>query len=524
MKKLLYLLIIFTLVISCQKEENFMTEIPEYENPSESKSIEEILTSKAVIGKKLPNPYSVDIMKQAFNNLKMETKSGLSEDCIEATHHYIVFKPSCHAHYRSLIMDEELDFYPYPLDHEVSDGWVVLDPDPEYSTNGYQHRWGYVPVEKDLSHIECPYEILYDIYAPDEEVYTKSLISESLYEQLEQEAHAICGMELVPISATKAEDVTPSGNITYRDSTLQMYTGCYGMSVRANRLTKKAYGHCDENGDFVCDDSFKYNWTYNVYFSRTDFEMRRDTSNEEFFLKFSGYHGPLNLVFRSYDPSSEYYDCVFYCEILKAACQYYYGDIYGLERPPMKDELSDRLYIHACRYSDSGGASGYFYSNERRPHISIFRDNSDGRRASIEVFGSVIHELTHGVHWKKLGNDSFNSSEDIVKESLTRAIQWYLTTNTYNGYTYTLSYNNIYTGLIKDMIDDDGICCGNPSVSENISGFNIVELENYFTYDLSYNYIRILIENNSDVNTNELERLFDYWKYCGSGSLNETYN
>ena len=63
MKKLLYLLIIFTLVISCQKEENFMTEIPEYENPSESKSIEEILTSKAVIGKKLPNPYSVDIIQ-----------------------------------------------------------------------------------------------------------------------------------------------------------------------------------------------------------------------------------------------------------------------------------------------------------------------------------------------------------------------------------------------------------------------------------------------------------------------------
>lgn len=35
---------------------------------------------------------------------------------------------------------------------------------------------------------------------------------------------------------------------------------------------------------------------------------------------------------------------------------------------------------------------------------------------------------------------------------------------------------------------------------------------------------RFLIENNSDVNTNELESLFDYWKYSGGGSLNETYN
>ena len=49
-----------------------MTEISEYENPVESKSIEEILTSKAVIGKKLPNPYSVDIMKHIINHSKQK--------------------------------------------------------------------------------------------------------------------------------------------------------------------------------------------------------------------------------------------------------------------------------------------------------------------------------------------------------------------------------------------------------------------------------------------------------------------
>ena len=330
-------------------------------------------------------------------------------------------------------------------------------------------------------------------------------------------------MELIPIAATKAEDVTPSGNITYRDSTLQRYTGCYGMSVRANRLTKKAYGHCDDNGDFVCDDSFKYNWTYNVYFSRTDFEMRRDTSNEEFFLKFSGYHGPLNLRFRSYDPSSEYFDCVFYCEILKAACQYYYGNIYGLERPPMKDELSDRLYIHACRYNDPDDL-GSFTGNKSRPYIRIQRDSNYGRLSSIDIFSTVMHELTHAVHWKKLGYETYKSCENIVKETLTTGIEWYLTTNTYNGYTYTLSYNNEYTGLIKDLIDNDGVCTANIYATENISGFNILDLENYFTYGLSYDYIRLLIENNSNVDITELRRLFDYWQNTSEYRRSETYN
>ena len=508
MKKLLYLLIIFTLVISCQKEENFMTEIPEYENPSENKSIEEILTSKAVIGKKLPNPYSVDIMKQAFNNLKMETKSGLSEDCIEATHHYIVFKPSCHAHYRSLIMDEELDFYPYPLDHEVSDGWVVLDPDPEYSTNGYQHRWGYVPVEKDLSHIECPYEILYDIYAPDEEVYTKSLVSESVYEQLEQEAHAICGMELIPIAATKAEDVTPSGNITYQDSTetYQRYIGCSGMSVRANRLTKKAYGHCDENGDFVCDDSFKYNWTYNVYFSRTDFEMRRDYSTEEFFLKFSGYHGPLNLRFDNDAPDSEYFDCVFYCEILRAACKYYYGDINGLNRPFLADEVNDRMYIQAVRgcHPTDNYVAGETGGNENYPQIKIFRETvRNGRLSSDLIYGFTIHELAHMAHAKAIGIVNWNNCQSLVRESYAMGIEWFISKNYYPN--RILNIGGYQTDIIKRLVEGDGVH----------ATYSVIELETALTSSnvLTWNQWRDNIINYYS-NRNEEDYVKEVFEDC----------
>lgn len=473
MKKLLYIIIAITALVSCQKDDNFNLNISNNEQ-EKYKSIEEILTSKAIIGKRLPNPYSIEIMKKAFNNLNIDTKSGLDENCIVSTHHYIVFKPNCHNHYRSLIMDNELDLYPYPLDHEVSDGWVVLDPDPEFSTNGYQHRWGYVPIDKDLSNIECPYEILYDIYAPDDNTETKSYVSKSIYEQLEKEAHAICGMELTPIATTKAEAVVPSGNIVYRDSTQyeRKYTGCFGMSVRANRLTKTAYGHCDDNGDFVCDDSFKYNWTYNVYFSRTDFEMRRDYTNEEFFLKFSGYHGPLNLRFTNYDSSSEYFDCVFYCEILRAACKYYYGNIHGLNRPYMAEDINDRMYIQAIRgrHPNSNTILGETGGNEDYPKIYIFRDTGRyGRMYANQIYGVTIHELAHCAHAKAIGLSNWNNCERIVLETYAIGIEWYLTKDTYPYHEPDIfAYQ---TDLMKILYEGD----------EDHATYSILELENALT-------------------------------------------
>ena len=475
MKNILSLTILIAIFASCQKDSIIHEVRPE--NIQAQEALQDVLKKKMIIGRQLPNPYSLSIMRKAAANLNIATKSDNIDDLICATHHYVVFKPSCHAHYRSLIMDDELDINPFPLDHEISDGWVVVDP--KYSVNGYQHKWAYVPVDKDLSQIDCPYEILYDIYSPDSVDTKSTFLTDDDFMLLQEEAHRLCGLDLFKIPETKASHVIPSGNIKYWDSTLGKYIGCYGMSIKASRLTKTSYGHCDDDGNFTCDKSFQYNWKYTVFFGRTDFETRRDTTETEpVSLVFSDCSGPLNLQFSN---GSSFEDCIFYCEILRAACKYFYGTIDGLRRPPFKDELKDRIYIQAMRGSCPTGDNTlaffrYFSTHNSKPMIRIYRNNpGGGRQSSSSIYGSTIHELAHSAHWNYNPSFFYNSCDKKVKESFARGIQWYLTKKVYTN--YSIGYDSTYTGLVQDLIDNDGFKAGSASVVENVSGFSIAEIE-----------------------------------------------
>ena len=165
--KLIIILSVIIAMTSCEKQSSDFLDFSENDIENTTLSDFEIaLTRNAVIGKKLPNPYKVEVMNEALRNL--QTKSDIGEFELKATHHYVMFKPENHEHYRSLIMQDDIDLNSFPLDHEITSGWVVVNPDPAYSTNGYSHKWTYIPVERDLSNIDCPYEILYDIVSFDE--------------------------------------------------------------------------------------------------------------------------------------------------------------------------------------------------------------------------------------------------------------------------------------------------------------------------------------------------------------------
>lgn len=168
--KYFFLFIITCIMCSCEQHVDLINDTHNLNNEIVQTDFEKALQRPAIIGEKIPNPYSFDIMNKALKNL--QTKSGINDIELKPTHHYVMFKPECHEHYRSLIMQDDLDLNSFPLDHEISDGWIVVNPDPAYSTNGYSHKWSYVPVDRDLDDICCPYEILYDIVAIDDEVAT----------------------------------------------------------------------------------------------------------------------------------------------------------------------------------------------------------------------------------------------------------------------------------------------------------------------------------------------------------------
>lgn len=82
-------------------------------------------------------------MRKAYENIKSRTKTSGNED-LKATHHYIKFIPKSEVDLIEIQNLDALELFLYPLDHEVSDGRI--DVDPRYSVNGYQHRWSYVPI------------------------------------------------------------------------------------------------------------------------------------------------------------------------------------------------------------------------------------------------------------------------------------------------------------------------------------------------------------------------------------------
>lgn len=137
-------------------------------------------------------------MKKAFTKVDVAIREGFSVDDIIATHKYIAFTPTNEDELYALddLDESKVLLSSYPLDYDVSDGMIV--PDERFMINGYSYRWAYVPIDFDLTQIDCPYIYYYDIFSPERSFETKSGLSfpVNLYEEMEKESYAICSFEL----------------------------------------------------------------------------------------------------------------------------------------------------------------------------------------------------------------------------------------------------------------------------------------------------------------------------------------
>lgn len=72
-----------------------------------------------VLGDKLENPYSVENMKKALEELQGSGMSSKSSIDISATHLYVRFLPKNEDELTVLKNDTTLDLFDYPLDYEI---------------------------------------------------------------------------------------------------------------------------------------------------------------------------------------------------------------------------------------------------------------------------------------------------------------------------------------------------------------------------------------------------------------------
>lgn len=328
-RKLSMFILAGVLLYSCQKESEVLNE-----------NTEQVISTKEgeiKLGKKLENPYSVENMKKALQNLKKSSLTGKSVEAIEIkpTHWYIRFLPKTEEELAIIKTDSTFVLYDYPLDYEiVQSGSFYREPNlPEN-----QPTPQYCAVEVGTKIPEgIQYELLSELFIPDEEKIDangqtkRPPISSDFAEMLVDESLRLTNNadEITPQTSSltaRPSKWRPNGRIRTWDDNFGRFVGVRGLKVKARRWFTTHTGFVNDEGFFECDGTFRRPANYNVHFERYEFEIRCG------WLSRASLDGPKVKGSWNVDMRGDKYE--FYATIFRAAHHYYYEDIKGLRRPP----------------------------------------------------------------------------------------------------------------------------------------------------------------------------------------------
>jgi hypothetical protein len=261
--RLLILILIGILIYSCQNEDDFL------ENPQTE--ISSIDYSQGT--KKLENPYTVENMQKAFENIKTKlnskqisakSTSSVSNLEITASHYYIKFKPETEEQEGIIKRDTTMILSDYPLDYEFTDEY--LDNRPELPEGKFPEYWVAVPIDKTLPS-NVPYEILEELYIPEEDpafnseskasekgFTQKGAINnnEDLLRHLLNEAYTLTGNEddllEEPKTETNIESFWIFGSKWNPSGTLKIWDDNAGKSTTTTRVFSHwQYYNCEDD-------------------------------------------------------------------------------------------------------------------------------------------------------------------------------------------------------------------------------------------------------------------------------------
>lgn len=461
------------------------------------------------LGQKLENPYSVDNMRKAYDNLK---KQGLLKSSyeIKATHIYFRFLPES---------DEELDrfenelitllgseerledmedefafaFFDYPLDYEIEEGGTYYY-DPLLPPGGITWQYAAVPVEIPLEN-RRGFERLEYLYMVDEQELSilKSTGNKEKLEfwnLLETEALKLTG-------DPDAENILksswrPSGKITVWDDVLQRQIPVHGAKVRARRWFTTHRGITDIDGNFRVDGTFKRPANYSIVWERANWDIREGWMIQAYYNG-PKQQSPWNLAIGSATNTNK---SMRYATIHRAAHRFFYSQSLGLLKPTSVQKIA---YLH-----ESGeDINGDYWSWTSPlppilPTIRVYKANGYGVRKTHEIFSTTIHELAHAAHLDWMGNLNYWQVSTNIRESWAVAVQWALTIDDYKSLGVTVdnnliinTYNNTlmrqynwplsnlsYSPLFIDLVDNlnQKIKYGGNLPDDNVSGYNMAQL------------------------------------------------
>ena len=549
-KKFLLCAILLSMVYACQKEEE-----------SSSSSLEPDI-KQTVLGKELKNPYTVENMQKAYDNLQASfRKAGMrivEEVQLRKTHLYVRFQPKDSTEYDLLMSDKTLDFYDYPLTFEINeigeyyhDSSIPIDqPTYQYTVVSADYEFG----------TEVAYEVLADLYLPEEDTIqdyyyewtaedTDEYISNgrlnadiSFNNLLENEALRITDNlehEDSPSNAKtnfwkRKSKWTPAGRIRMWDDALDQLVGIEGVEVRARRWFWTKKGKTNSSGDFRCNGRFRNSANYSLKWERYDFSIRasykvKTLFGDVYYSRQAEMDGPKKRGDWNKDISDGTRDS-FHAILFRAAYHYYYQDILGLRRPPQNSLLKAQMKI-AARYEVNRADNGALINGTHAKDLRLFGIFSrlaiyNPQRDHDDTYATTIHELAHASHWQLRKNDWINETEKKVKESWAPGVQWVLTRMEYPDYRGKNPFG-VYTNVVIDLVDDraaldptnfinngfdDPNLGQEDTLIDDVNGYSMRQIEDVLGHTSTWEEWESNIKNNYENDTEEnLEALFDYW-------------
>ncbi len=373
-KSLTVVIVISSLIFtfSCQKEFEL------YENQFENTTVND---GSIKLGKKLKNPYTVYNMQTAYNNITGNVTKYKNADEVKVikTHLYVRFLPESEVELALWKKDKHLELFDYPLDYELEEGGTYYH-DPSVPED--QITWQYCTVKKNYNFPTENYEIIEELYLPEEEGNKfKELISEYFWNALISETLRITGN----LKKTgKVSGWHPSGKIRVWDSEIgttvtswiQVFdhyeyyncnsgnngekadsikttkaalckravyisvpntsiTGSYipvvGCKVRAVNWFHVEIDYTDANGNFYIADDFTNSVDYSIKWEDPKWDIRDGNIFQAYYNGPNESNSPWNLNIGSNTDTGK---SLRFATIHRAVYRYSYQNIGGLKRPP----------------------------------------------------------------------------------------------------------------------------------------------------------------------------------------------
>jgi hypothetical protein len=478
---------------------------------------------KIILGKKLENPYSVQMMQKAYNSLKSKNSARIAEgeSPVRTTHYYVRFLPENQAQYETLKEDTLLKLYITPLDQEVTvHGWDYHD----LSLPAGSITWQYTTVKVNYTFDPTiKHEILASLYLPetDSELNQNTdgmrLAGKSFVDALVDEAMILTknysDTLKVDTAANGRTSWDPMGTVQVFDTRLGTLIPLVGVKMRARRWFDIREGYTNNAGYYQLP-GFKRDANYALFYESSNFDVRTGTFGQAWI------DGPKQSS--PWDVTLSDGVLRFYAHVFRGAHRYHHGNIGGLTRANYPTRL--KYAAHDKPGSSQGvnlGNWSVFYIN---PNILIYRYSSSGAEyASDEIFSTTCHETCHSTHVSAMnaGYIQYSQVSTFIAESWPVAVEWFITQMEYRekgisnygsesysipasfpldrGYQFwTKGTSANYTPIFIDLVDNfNQSSLSSALPNDNVSGYTLANIESTFlknSYGLSS--LRTALKNN----------------------------